>query len=125
MAGRALIQVGVPSTIYETDVLVLGSKTMPFTVDFAPSAADDLAVFEKHEQTRILDRIAIQLPHQPMVETRNRKPLEPNSLGEWEFRIGKFRVFYDVDEACAAVKVKAVGCKEHNKLYIRRKEYLL
>ncbi|HWB10585.1 MAG TPA: type II toxin-antitoxin system RelE/ParE family toxin [Pirellulales bacterium] len=98
---------------------------MPFTVEFTESALDDLAVFAAHEQRRILDRIAIQLPHQPVVETRNRKPLDANALSEWELRVGPFRVFYDVDGTDAIVKVKAVGRKEHNKLYIRGEEYTL
>ncbi|HET6880415.1 MAG TPA: type II toxin-antitoxin system RelE/ParE family toxin [Pirellulales bacterium] len=98
---------------------------MPFTLEFTQSALDDLAVFEKRDQVRILDRVGIQLTNQPIAETRSRKPLEPNALAEWELRIGGFRVFYDVNEAEAIVKVKAVGCKEHNKLYIRRKEYKL
>ena len=96
---------------------------MAFTVEFTESALDDLAVFAVHEQKR--NRIAIQLSHQPVTETRNRKPVEPNALGEWELRIGPFRVFYDVDATQAIVKIKAVGRKEHNKLYIRRKEYTL
>ena len=98
---------------------------MPFVVEFTQSALDDLAVLEKRAQTRILDRIAIQVPHQPKIETRNRKPLAPNALSDWELRVGKFRVFYDVDEPQGIVKIKAVGHKEHNKLYIRLKEYKL
>jgi len=98
---------------------------VPFTVNFTDSALEDLAVFAKHDQTRILDRVAIQLVPQPTTETRNRKPLEANSLAEWELRVGAFRVFYDVENDGAAVKVKAVGRKEHNKLFVRDKEYRL
>ncbi|MGH7136260.1 MAG: type II toxin-antitoxin system RelE family toxin [Pirellulales bacterium] len=90
---------------------------MAFTLDFTQSALDDLAVFQKHEQTRILDRIAVQLPPQPSSETRNRKPLEPNSLADWEQRIGNFRVFYDVDETLDVVKVKAVAQGTQQTLY--------
>lgn len=100
-------------------------SSLPFTIEFTESALDDLAVFATHEQRRLLDRIAIQLAHEPVAETRNRKPLEPNTLGDWELRVGAFRVFYDVDQIEAIVKVKAVGRKEHNKLYIRRREYTL
>ena len=40
----------------------------------------------------------------------------------WEARVGVHRVFYDVDEANRKVTVKAVGWKEHNRLFIRGKE---
>ncbi|HUY33053.1 MAG TPA: hypothetical protein VMV69_09750 [Pirellulales bacterium] len=98
---------------------------MPFTIDFTESALDDLAFFKTHDQTRIFDQIDVQLSHQPMIETLKRKPLDPNTLGDWELRIGEFRVFYDIDVVEAAVKVKAVGRKEHNVLSIRGKEYPL
>lgn len=32
----------------------------------------------------------------PLLETRNRNPLRPNETSQWELRIGKYRVFYDV-----------------------------
>ncbi len=60
---------------------------------------------------------------EPDRETRNRKPLEPNALADWELRIGDYRVFYDIDIAGTTVKIKAIGHKEHNRLVIRGKEY--
>ena len=98
---------------------------MRFVLDFTDSAFDDLAFFKKYEQTLILDQIEVQLSYQPLNETRNRKPLEPNAVGEWELRIGMYRVFYDVDAKRVTVKIKAVGYKQHNRLYLRGKEYAL
>ena len=98
---------------------------MPFVLDFTASALDDLAIFKKYEQTLILDQIEGQLSYEPLIETRNRKPLEPNALGEWELRIGVYRVFYDTDALEATVKIKAIGYKQHNRLYLRGKEYTL
>lgn len=63
--------------------------------------------------------------HQPNAETRNRKILRPNQVAEWELRIGKYRVFYDVDTAMNTVEVKMVGYKEGNKLFVQGKEYEL
>lgn len=57
--------------------------------------------------------------------TWNRKPLRPNDISTWELRIGQRRVFYDVDTEDNVVTVKAVGWKEHNKLFIRGKEFEL
>ena len=63
--------------------------------------------------------------HEPLVETRHRKPLRPNDLSAWELRVGNFRVFYDVNEEKKVVLIKAVGYKKHNMLYIRGRRFEL
>ena len=75
----------------------------------------------------ILDAIEEQLQHEPTTETRNRKRLGTNELSDWELRVQDFRVFYDVvaEEDRRIVKVKAVGHKEHNTLYVGGKEVSL
>jgi len=75
------------------------------------------------ERSRILDAIARQLAHQPLGETRNRKPLRPNPLAPWELRVGRLRVFYEVtSDEPALVRVLAVGKKEGSVLRIGGKE---
>lgn len=96
-----------------------------FEVVFTQSALDDLRFFRKGEQKVILDAIEERMTAQPLTQTRNRKPLRPNDLSAWELRVGSFRIFYDVDESENLVTVKAVGHKEHNKLFIRGEEYEL
>ena len=98
---------------------------MPYVLEWTESALNDLSYFKKHEQTLIVDQIEIQLLYEPVTETRNRKPLEPNALGEWELRIGAYRVFYDVETTEATVKIKAIGSKDHNTLYLRGKKFTL
>jgi len=98
---------------------------MRLGIEFTPEAIDDLRSFRKYEQKRIVQEIENQLKHQPMEETHNRKKLRPNQLAEWELRIGKFRVFYDVDIAGQRVKIEAVGYKRGNTLFIRGEEYEL
>ena len=98
---------------------------MKFDVGVTQSALDDLDYLKKAEQNTILDGIEKQLTATPLTPTRNRKPLRPNDLSAWEMRLGTYRVFYDVDEEAAKVVVKAVGWKEHNKLFIRGEEYTL
>ncbi len=67
----------------------------------------------------VLDTVDEQLTHQPMVETRNRKPMRPNPLAPWELRIGVLRVYYDVeDTAQPKVSIRAVGIKERNRVRI-------
>lgn len=96
-----------------------------FTVRLTDSALDDLRFLKKNEQVTILNAVNLQLANEPLVETRNRKPLRPNELSQWELRVGSYRVFYDVDAEGDAVLIKAVGWKDHNTLWIRGKEYVL
>jgi mRNA-degrading endonuclease RelE of RelBE toxin-antitoxin system len=53
--------------------------------------------------------------------------LGENELSDWELRVQTFRVFYDVvtEEERQVVKIKAVGHKEHNTLFIGGKEVQL
>jgi mRNA-degrading endonuclease RelE of RelBE toxin-antitoxin system len=96
---------------------------MAVEIHFTKTAADHVRAYKKFEQKIILDAIEEQLQHEPTTETRNRKPLGPNELSDWELRVGEFRVFYDVvGNEVKAVKVKAVGHKEHNTLYVGGKE---
>jgi mRNA-degrading endonuclease RelE of RelBE toxin-antitoxin system len=104
--------------------MVSGQLAM-FEVLLTESARDDLRSLKKAAQNTILTAIEQQLVSEPLVHTRNRKPLRPNDLASWEARIGVHRVFYDVDEANQKVIIKAIGWKEHNRLFIRGKEYQL
>jgi mRNA-degrading endonuclease RelE of RelBE toxin-antitoxin system len=96
-----------------------------FEIVVTASAAEDLRSVKKRDQRIVLDAVEEQLTAEPLTPTRNRKPLRPNDLSTWEMRVGSLRVFYDVNEPEAKVIVKAVGRKEHNKLFIRGKEYEL
>jgi mRNA-degrading endonuclease RelE of RelBE toxin-antitoxin system len=94
-------------------------------VEFTEDAFLDLKHLRRHEQRTILAAIEKQLEVAPMKPTRNRKPLRPNDLSTWEVRVGKYRVFYDVVEEGKRVVIKAVGWKEHNRLFIRGEEFQL
>jgi mRNA-degrading endonuclease RelE of RelBE toxin-antitoxin system len=96
-----------------------------FRIAFTPEARDDLQRLRKRDQQQILAAIEAQLSQQPGEETRNRKRLRPNQLAEWELRSGRFRVFYDVDEGTALVKIEAVGYKQGNILFVHGEEYEL
>ena len=98
---------------------------MAYTIDYTANAEGDPAVFRAFEQRLIIDAIDQQLLYEPHQATRNRKLLDPNPLAMWELRIGRYRVFYDLDTVVQLVLVKAVGWKDHNTLYIRGKEYVL
>lgn len=95
---------------------------MKFSIKIAESAIDDIKYFKKYERVIIFDSIDKQLLYGSMVETRNRKLLRDNIFSRWELCIGKYRVFYNVNENDRFVDITAVGYKVHNKLFIRRKE---
>lgn len=96
-----------------------------FQAEFTASAYDDLLHMRKFEQSLILDAIEEQLSTEPATPTRRRKPLRTNELSDWELRIGRYRVFYDIVPENDVVKIKAIGWKEHNVLFIRGKEFVL
>ena len=93
-----------------------------YKIGFAERALADLAWFKKNEQNEIRDGIYENLEHEPTREARNQKKLRPNETAEWELRIGKFRVFYDVDEAVRVVAIEAIAEKKGNSLFFQGEE---
>ena len=92
-----------------------------FEIELTQEALGDLAALKKNEQIRVIDAIEAQLKYEPTSETRSRKRLRPNEVAEWELRVGKFRVFYNIGEAIKIVQIEAVGFKIGNLLFIRNK----
>ena len=93
-----------------------------YKIRFTGSALEDLAWFKKNEQNAIRDGIDENLGYEPTVETHNRKKLRPNETAEWELKIGKFRVFYDVDEAVPLVVIDAMAEKRRDLLFFQGEE---
>ncbi len=92
---------------------------MPYSIEYSPDAEDHLRFLTARQQAIVLDTIDEQLTHQPIVETRNRKPMRPNPLAPWELRIGALRVYYDVEDIPEPkVYIRAVGIKERNRVRI-------
>lgn len=101
-----------------------------YNIAYTEEALIDLEYFRQAERRLILDEMDLQLTYEPTTSTNNRKRLRSNQVAEWELRIGKYRVFYDViseesPEIVRVVKIEVVGFKEHNKLYVRGKEFNL
>ena len=92
-----------------------------YEIKYAGSVADDLNRLRPTQRKQILDRIDIQLSHEPSKRTRNRKILfglvPPWEYDEpvWQLRVGEFRVFYDVDEVAAVVNIRAIRHKPPHK----------
>lgn len=95
---------------------------MNFEIVFSPEAEDHLRTLKKRQQVTVLETIEKQLHHQAAVETRNRKPIRPNPLATWELRIGKIRVYYEIEEEPPTVHIRAVGTKVGNKIFIANEQ---
>jgi mRNA-degrading endonuclease RelE of RelBE toxin-antitoxin system len=98
---------------------------MKFTIKFTPNALEQLRDFRKSEQKRITEAIKTHLTGEPLTLTKRRKPLRENPMSRWELRIGKYHVFYDATAEDEIVEIKAIGYKEHNRLFIGGKEFEL
>jgi mRNA-degrading endonuclease RelE of RelBE toxin-antitoxin system len=96
---------------------------MPFDIKFAAAVREHLEALTARERSTALEGLERQLLHEPLVETRNRKPLRPNPVAPWELRIGNLRVFYEVIPG--VVRIVAVGKKEGNVVRIAGKEIKL
>ncbi len=96
---------------------------MAYSVRFAASAEEDFAQLSARQRSIVLDAVRKQLLHEPVRETRNRKPLRPNPLAPWELRAGALRVFYELDaEDAGVVNILAIGIKKGNRLFIAGEE---
>jgi mRNA-degrading endonuclease RelE of RelBE toxin-antitoxin system len=99
---------------------------MQFRVTATPSADEDLAYFKVFEQRIIVGAIRVHLVSDANIETNRRKRLTDHPLASWELRVGKYRVFYELEEheleEKGTVKIVAVGHKEHNALFVRGRE---
>jgi mRNA-degrading endonuclease RelE of RelBE toxin-antitoxin system len=83
-------------------------------LEYTEGVAEDLKGLRASDRKRILDKIDEQLIQNPTEETRNKKllvGLKPPWEHEEpirELRVGKYRVFYDVDEEAQRVIIRAV-----------------
>jgi len=99
---------------------------VPYAVQFAQAVEGHFRPLTARERTTVLDAIDRQLQHEPLKETRHRKPLRPNPIAPWEPRVGQLRVFYEVaGTESGTVRILAVGRKRGNVLMIGDKEVRL
>lgn len=96
---------------------------MAYGIRFSASAEEHFAQLTARERSIVLDAVRTQLLHEPVRETRNKKPLRPNPLAPWELRVGALRVFYEVAaQETEIVNVLAIGIKRGNRLFVADQE---
>jgi mRNA-degrading endonuclease RelE of RelBE toxin-antitoxin system len=92
---------------------------LPYRIEYSPDVEHHLRTLTSAQRKAVLDAVGRNLVHQPTVETKNRKPMRPNPIAPWELRIGRLRVYYDVEEKPEfKVAVRAVGVKAQNRVRI-------
>ncbi len=101
------------------------ASVVKYRVELTETAIQHIDNYRRFERNVILERIRSALGGEPAREGRNRKLLRENPLADWELRVGRFRVFYDVAEAERVVSIVAVGHKERNTLLIGGEEFPL
>lgn len=91
-------------------------------ITFTRRAYGHLERITRYDRNVILDAVKEQLTYAPHQEMRHRKLLRATRLADWELRVSRYRVFYDVDVVQRVVWVLAVGIKERDRLIIAGKE---
>jgi mRNA-degrading endonuclease RelE of RelBE toxin-antitoxin system len=90
---------------------------MAFSIEFAKSVKKQIRQLTADKRALLIDAIEKQLSYEPMIETRNRKPLRPNPIAPWELRVENMRVFFEISsEEPNVVHVLAVGEKKETNL---------
>ena len=74
---------------------------------FKPTALHDLERLPKEIRRKIIERIAIYAKSNAPLAFAKR--LKGNEFGEFRFRIGDYRVVFDVDRKRDAIVILAVG----------------
>ncbi len=99
---------------------------MRYTIEIILEAGNDIRGWLKtNAQRDVSDTIPLQLTHEPLQQTMNRKPLrlasgQPSLF--WELRVSNTRVFYTVDQVQRIVYIIAVGIKEREMVRIGGKK---
>ncbi len=92
---------------------------MPYQIIFSEEAEIQLQLLAIRDQRIVIEAIEEQLPYQANIPARNRQPMRPNEIAAWKLRIGKLRVYYDIEEEPdQVVRILAVGVKERNQIRI-------
>ena len=100
-----------------------GTLDVAYRIEYDPETQEHLAVLSARDVSTVLDTVLRQLVDQPSFGTRNRKKMRPNPVAPWELRIGRLRVYYDVQDAPEPiVTIRAIGVKDRNRVRIGGQE---
>lgn len=101
---------------------------MAYDIELSPETLQHLRHLPRKHLSLVKKTLRDQLAHDPILRTRNKKPLQHATwLGEgvWEIRFGpenRYRAFYTVQPDLHLVSVLALGRKEGNRLFFGDQE---
>jgi mRNA-degrading endonuclease RelE of RelBE toxin-antitoxin system len=88
----------------------------------APEAVEDLRGLSAFEKARVTDAIETHLRHEPARASKSRiKRLRGESRPQYRLRGGEIRVFYDINQAEAAVEILAIVSKDRAEEWLRER----
>jgi hypothetical protein len=101
-----------------------------FSIRYRAEAIEHMSVIEARHLGLIRSTLEQRLGHEPLVETRARKPMRPSLFGTGllELRFGPrncFRAFYRADDEARTVEVVALGIKSGNRFFFGGEELTL
>ena len=97
---------------------------MPYRIELSAEAEADLRALPRTQEVTARRAVERFLAHEPAAPSNARRPMAPNPLGApWHLRLGALRVYYDIEEAAAVVRVVRVGVKPGNVLYLRGRPF--
>jgi mRNA-degrading endonuclease RelE of RelBE toxin-antitoxin system len=97
--------------------------SMPYRIRITEVAAQQLRAFAAHDRRIIESAITARLTEQPAMPTRSIRQLRPNPLAEFELRVQRFRVLYNVGGKNEDVVLLLIGVNVGNKLIVEGEEF--
>jgi addiction module RelE/StbE family toxin len=92
---------------------------VPYDISFDELASEELDRLRAFDRVSILAAIQKHLIDEPLLRSRNRKPLTPDpsirTEGMWECRVGQWRIFYHVEEESNSVIIRMIRRKPRGK----------
>ena len=79
---------------------------MPYSLEYADSAADDLSRLDRAAVRRVRNKLN-ELAGR--AETASHRALTGPLRGQYRLRVGNYRVLYELDRANRRITVRAVG----------------
>lgn len=95
---------------------------MAYAIEYSPEAVSHLRGLTARQRRTVVDKVERQLTQEPLVPTRNRKPMRANPLAPWELRVASLRVYYEASERRRTVWIRAVGVKHRDRVVIGGEE---
>ena len=97
---------------------------MAYEVRYDGDAVIDLTYLTKREQVIVRQGALKYLQDEPGIDAGARETMRPNTLNVgWALHLGHLRVYYDIDEPGQIVRIRRIGRKPRNILYLRNQSF--